>query len=238
MAASRAAASPRRASSAFGTAVTSAAVVEVATLTFSTATPTVAATTAGATTAGATTAGATTPTGVGLAVAAVAASLLCPTAFLLLLLRSRPQNVAPGIIVGHSQGFDEGEGRSGPQLALHEEWSIADHALRTERSSGGGSDVFLTDARRAEAFATTAAPNVAANSSLGEEAVNYTLPWKKVASPGRSDRELTPSSCDRGEGAVVALDTALRLSRSRVSCAFVAAAAVARSARFASVKSR
>ena len=73
-----------------------------------------------------------------------------------------------------------------------------EHARITDRSSGGCSDIFLTDARRAEALATTASPNSVENSSCGEEAINWMLPFKKAASPGRSDRELTP--CSRAGG--------------------------------------
>ena len=66
-----------------------------------------------------------------------------------------------------------------------------------------------TDARRAEALATTSAPNSVENSSRGEEAINWTLPSKKAASPGRSDRKLTPFS--RAGGGVVAAATGSRV---------------------------
>ena len=84
--------------------------------------------------------------------------------------------------------------------SFHLLWSIADRTLLTERSSAGCSDAFLTDARRAETFATTAAPNSVENSYLGEEAINWMLPSKKTTSPSRSDRELTPCSRAGGEG--------------------------------------
>ena len=78
-----------------------------------------------------------------------------------------------------------------------------DHAYLTDRSSGGCSDVLLTDVWRAEAFATTAALSLVEKSTRAEEAMNVTLPSKKASSPGRSDHELT--LCTRaGVGGVAA----------------------------------
>lgn len=61
--------------------------------------------------------------------------------------------------MGEPQGYDEVEGHGGTLLALV---CAVVHALSTERSSDACSDVFPTDARRAEA--TTEATNSGRNS--------------------------------------------------------------------------
>ena len=115
-------------------------------------------------------------------------------------------------------------------------WSISDPSFSTGRSSVGCSDVFLTAARRAEALATTESTASEENSSLGEEALQTTLRFKKASSPGRFDRELTPCSRARGGGVGAAPES--RLSCSRVSCAIAAAATVFGSALLTSAMSR
>ena len=75
------------------------------------------------------------------------------------------------------------------------------------------------------------------NSSLGEEAMHTTLPFKKASSPGRLDRELTPCSRARGGGVGTATDSLVRLARFTASCPREAAAAASCSARSASSSS-
>ena len=147
------------------TAVITAAAVGVATPTFSTVTHTVAATTPGATIPGA-----TTPTVVVRAIAAVAASLLAVAAFLLLLLRSRPQHGAVAPVVCHPQDLTRARVGAAFSWPFQELWSIADHAFRTEYSSAGCGDVILTDARRVEALTATSAPKSSENSTRGKGA--------------------------------------------------------------------
>lgn len=48
-------------------------------------------------------------------------------------------------------------------------WFIVNHAFVTERRSAGRSHIFRNDARRAEALATTEAPNAVGESSINEE---------------------------------------------------------------------
>ena len=47
-------------------------------------------------------------------------------------------------------------------------------------------------------MAATPAPNSAENSTRGDESMNLTLPFKKAASPGHSNRVLTPGSREGG----------------------------------------
>ena len=102
--------------------------------------------------------------------------------------------------------------------------------LSTERSSVGCCDAFLTETRRAEAFARTEYASSVETSSHGEEAMDTTQPLKKPSSPGRLERELTSCSRDKGEGVAAASDflvclarvTASRLREAVVAVAFPA----------------
>ena len=89
-----------------------------------------------------------------------------------------------------------------------------DHACPTDRSSGGCSDVLLTDVRSAEAFDTAAALRLAEDSTRAKEAMKVTLPSKMGSSPGRSDRELM--LCTRAGGGGVAAATESRAQAVRL----------------------
>ena len=122
-------------------------------------------------------------------------------------------------------------------------WFMEDHAFCTDKSSARCSDVFLTDARRmtdarrAEAVATTFVSNSVEKSTLGEEAINATLPFKKASSPGRFDRDATPCWRVEGDRGAVDPDTAAPMY-TRAWCASIAAAAASRSALSAATMSR
>ena len=59
-------------------------------------------------------------------------------------------------------------------------------------------------------MAATSAPNSAENSTRGEETMNWTLPSKRTASPGRCDPVLTPGSRAGGGGVAAATESRAR----------------------------
>ena len=89
-----------------------------------------------------------------------------------------------------------------------------------------------------KALATTAASISVENSSCGEKAINWTLPSKKAASPGRSDRDLTPCSRSWGGGVAAATESRVRSAPSTAFYAQVVATAASFSALSASSMSR
>ena len=111
---------------------------------------------------------------------------------------------------------------------------ILDHACRTDRSSGGGIDVRLTDVRRAEALSTTAVRSLA-------EKFDTSLRGRErdaAVQGGFVPRSFRPRVyvlySRRGGGVAAVTESRARANRSTTLSALVIPAAASRSARSAS----